>query len=69
MADEIAQNNSDLTKAIPFFKRAEEVAATDNFDYATDMYIEGLKRAPDAVEQGHKPLRHNALIRQGKGGK
>jgi hypothetical protein len=69
MADEIIQNSGDLTKAMPFFKRAEEVAATDNFDYAIDMYIEGLKRAPDAVEQGHKSLRHNALIRQGKGGK
>jgi hypothetical protein len=69
MADEITQNNGDLAKAIPFFKRAEEVAATDNFDYAIDMYIEGLRRDPDAVEHGHKPLRHNALIRQGKGGK
>jgi len=69
MADEAAQNNGDLTKAVSFFRRAEEVAATDNFDYAIDMYIEGLRRAPDAVEEGHKPLRRNALIRQGKGGK
>jgi len=71
MADEAVQNTNigDLTKAMPFFKRAEEVASTDNFDYAIDMYIEGLKRAPDAVEDGHKPLRRNALIRQGKGGK
>lgn len=71
MADEAVQNDNigDLTKAVPFFKRAEEVAATDNFDYAIDLYIEGLKRAPDAVDEGHKPLRRNALIRQGKGGK
>jgi hypothetical protein len=72
MADETAQNNGylmGLTKAVSFFRRAEEVAATDNFDYAIDMYIEGLRRAPDAVEEGHKPLRRNALIRQGKGGK
>ena len=62
-------NNGDLSKAVPFFSRAEEVAATDNFDYAIDLYIEGLKRAPDAVEQGHKPLRYNAMVRQGKGGK
>ncbi|MGD0785646.1 MAG: tetratricopeptide repeat protein [Sedimentisphaerales bacterium] len=62
-------NNGDLSKAAPFFSRAEEVAATDNFDYAIDLYIEGLKRAPDAVEQGHKPLRYNAMVRQGKGGK
>jgi Flp pilus assembly protein TadD len=69
MADTTADNIGDLSKAVPFFKRAEEVATTDNFNYAIDMYIEGLKRAPDAVEQGHKPLRYNALVRQGKGGK
>jgi tetratricopeptide (TPR) repeat protein len=69
MADVVTNNNGDLIKAISFFRRAEEVAATDNFDYAISMYIEGLRRAPDAAEQGHKPLRHNALIRQAKGGK
>jgi tetratricopeptide (TPR) repeat protein len=70
MAEPVAtDNNGDLSKAVPFFKRAEEVAATDNFDYAIDLYIEGLQRAPDAVEQGHKPLRYNALVRQGKSGK
>ncbi len=58
-----------LDKAIAFFKRAEEVAATDNFDYAIDLYMEGLQRAPEAVEDGHKPLRYNALVRMGKGGK
>ncbi len=58
-----------LDKAIAFFKRAEEVASTDNFDYAIDLFMEGLQRAPDAVEDGHKPLRYNALVRQGKGGK
>lgn len=60
---------SGLEKARAFFQRAEEVAATDNFDYAIDMYLEGLGRAPDALEDGHAPLRRMALIRQGKGGK
>ncbi len=58
-----------LEKAIAFFERAEEVAATDNFDYAIDMYLEGLRHCPDALEDGHAPLRRMALIRQGKGGK
>jgi tetratricopeptide (TPR) repeat protein len=58
-----------LEKAKAFFTRAEEVAATDNFDYAIDMYLEGLKQSPDALEDGHAPLRRLALIRQGKGGK
>lgn len=56
-------------KAQAFFTRAEEVAATDNFDYAIDLYLEGLRFAPDALEDGHAPLRRLALIRQGKGGK
>ena len=58
-----------LEKATTFFERAEEIASTDNFNYAIDMYIEGLRRVPDAVEDGHIPLRRIALIRQGKGGK
>jgi tetratricopeptide (TPR) repeat protein len=61
--------NEDVEKAMAFFERAEEVASTDNFDYAIDMYMEGLRRAPDALEDGHAALRKIALIRQGKGGK
>jgi hypothetical protein len=60
---------SDAQGTKAFFERAEEVAATNNFDYAIDMYLEGLRRAPDALEEGHKPLREMALIRQGRGGK
>ncbi len=58
-----------IEKAIAFFERGEQVASTDNFDYAIEMYLEGIKRAPDALELGHIPLRRVALIRQGKGGK
>lgn len=58
-----------LEKARTFFTRAEEVASTDNFDYAIDLYLNGLRFAPDALEDGHAPLRRLALIRQGKGGK
>ena len=67
----MSQDDKDagLQKAIAFFERAEEVAATDNFDYAIDMYLEGLRHSPDALEDGHAPLRRMALIRQGKGGK
>lgn len=62
-------DNVGLAKAKAFFDRAEQVAATDNFDYAIDMYMEGLRLAPDALDQGHKKLRLMALIRHGKGGK
>jgi len=56
-------------KAVAFFKRAEEVAVTDSFDYAIEMYLDGLRLSPDELESGHIPLRHMALVRQGKGGK
>ena len=58
-----------LAKAGVFFERARQVAQTDNFDYAVDMYLEGLRCAPDALEQGHIKLHELALLRQTKGGK
>jgi len=64
-----ADTEAGLEKAATFFERGEEIAATDNFDYAIDMYLQGLRQVPDALEDGHIPLRRIALIRQGKGGK
>ncbi|UCF43745.1 MAG: tetratricopeptide repeat protein [Planctomycetota bacterium] len=58
-----------LAKARVFFERARKVAETDNFDYAIDMYLEGLHCAPDALQEGHIPLCELGLRRQGKGGK
>jgi tetratricopeptide (TPR) repeat protein len=58
-----------LDKARAFFERAEEVVVTDNFDYAIELYLEGLRLCPDALEDGHAPLRRLGLIRQGKGGR
>ncbi len=56
-------------KALVFFQRGEEVASTDNFDYAIDLFLEGIRREPDALEIGHAALRKISLIRQSKGGK
>ncbi|MFA5240174.1 MAG: tetratricopeptide repeat protein [Phycisphaerae bacterium] len=58
-----------LEKAEAFFKVAGNSAEVDNFDYAIDMYLEGLRCAPDALQSGHIPLCEMALRRQGKGGK
>ena len=58
-----------LDKAGAFFARAQKVATSNNFDYAIDMYLEGLGCVPDALEQGHLELRKLALLRQVKGGK
>lgn len=63
------KSQADNTKASVFFQRAAKLARGNNFDYAIDMYLEGLRRAPDDVENGHKPLRQLALARQVKGGK
>lgn len=62
-------NTQDITKARAFFERAKKAAETNNFDYAIDMYVEGLSYAPEALEEGHLPLFEVALHRQGKGGR
>jgi Tfp pilus assembly protein PilF len=68
--EHVPKDNGQLsTKAKAFFERGEEAAERDNFDYAIDMYIEGLHYAPDALQEGHIPLCELALRRQGKDGK
>jgi tetratricopeptide (TPR) repeat protein len=52
-----------------FFAKAADAAAGGNYDYAIDLYIDGLRRAPEAVEEGHLALARLALQRQAKGGK
>jgi len=63
------QSERVLAKAGVFFERARQVARSDNFDYAIDMYLEGIRCAPDALEEGHIALHQLALLRQTKGGR
>jgi tetratricopeptide (TPR) repeat protein len=51
-----------------YFTRAASVAATGNFDYAIDMYIQGLLREPFNIEE-HKKLREVGFHRKVAGGK
>ena len=37
------QDSQAKAKAKAFFEKAEKVAKTANFDYAIDMYLEGLR--------------------------
>jgi len=60
---------SSVSKAWVFFSKAQKVADTNNFDYAIDLYLEGLRCAPDALDEGHLKLYALALHRQGKNGK
>jgi len=55
-------------KGKAFFDRGRSVADTGNYDYAIDMYIEGLNREPfNATE--HQELYKIGLTRKIKGGK
>jgi tetratricopeptide (TPR) repeat protein len=62
-------NAQELAKAKAFFDKAQTEAQKGNFAYAIDMYLQGLRYAPDALEEGHLPLCELALQRRGKGGK
>ncbi len=55
-------------KGKAFFDRAKTVASTGNFDYAIEMYIQGLNREPFNVEE-HKALREVAMRRKMGGAK
>ncbi len=59
----------DLAYARTFFQKARDAAESKNYDYAIEMYLNGLQRAPDALEEGHLPLCELGLQRRGRGGK
>jgi len=59
-----AEDSQAAAKARAFFDKASKVAETKNFDYAIDMYLQGLHYAPDALVEGHLPLAELALQRQ-----
>lgn len=63
------EDSQAAAKARAFFDKAGKVAKTKNFDYAIDMYLQGLRYAPDALKEGHLPLAELALQRQGSGNK
>jgi tetratricopeptide (TPR) repeat protein len=58
-----------MAEARSFFEKAKAAAEGKNYDYAIDLYLQGLQRAPEALEEGHLPLCELGLQRRGKGGK
>jgi tetratricopeptide (TPR) repeat protein len=58
----------DRKKARRFFDHAKSVAATAQYDYAIEMYINGLNLDPEDIEH-HKLLRELSLKRKVSGGK
>lgn len=63
------ENHQASAKARAFFQKARKVAETNNFDYAIDLYIEGLHYAPESLEEAHLPLCELSMRRKGAGGK
>ncbi|MEM1011909.1 MAG: hypothetical protein AAGI46_06770 [Planctomycetota bacterium] len=56
------------SKAQKFFDRGQKVAEANQQDYAIELYLQGLKLAPDDLE-AHTALRKIALTRKATGGK
>ncbi len=56
-------------RAREFFSKAEKVAFSLNYDYAIELYLDGLSFWPTALEEGHIKLREMSLRRSASGGK
>ena len=71
MSDEktVTQEPPTAGKGKAFFDRGDQVAETGNWDFAIEMYLEGIRREPGNVDRGHEPLRQTALKRKASGGK
>src|SRR5687768_13277428 len=55
-------------KAKVFFDRGNSVAGTGNYEYAIEMYLQGLNIDPENVD-AHQTLREFSLKRKASGGK
>ena len=61
--------NDTSGKGQAFFERAEQVAETGNWDFAIEMFLQGIQREPGNIEQGHQRLREVSMARTVQGGK
>jgi len=69
MTENKPAGSGQTNKGRAFFDRADEVASTGNWDFAIELYSQGIQREPGNLERGHIKLRDIALQRKGKGGK
>ncbi|MEQ9454819.1 MAG: hypothetical protein RLN76_09550 [Phycisphaeraceae bacterium] len=63
-----ASSSRDPRKAVRFFEHADTVASAGNYDYAIDLFINGLRHDPANMNR-HEDLRDVALKRKLAGGK
>ncbi len=71
MPDETAEDFTTVTpeqrkRADKYYDHARKVAEASQYDYAIEMYLQGLEHDPGNVEI-HKELRNVALLRKGPG--
>ncbi len=62
-------SEADQARARQWFAKAADCRERRDYDYAIECYITGLGYWPEAVEEGHMPLRSLAIQRQQAGGK
>lgn len=62
-------SEADKGRARQWFKKAGDLREKRDYDYAIECFITGLGYWPEAVEDGHMPLRSLAIQRQQAGGK
>ncbi len=60
---------ADKERARQWFRKAADCRERREYDYAIECYLNGLGYWPEAVEEGHMPLRSLAIQRQQAGGK
>jgi tetratricopeptide (TPR) repeat protein len=68
VAENQAVSEQDQRKAKAFFDKGRTVADTGQYDYAIEMFLNGLNIDPDAVE-AHQALREISLMRKASGGR
>lgn len=62
-------SETDKAKARKWFAHARKAAETRNYDYAIELYVNGLELWPEAIDEGLKPLRVAGTARKLAGGK
>jgi tetratricopeptide (TPR) repeat protein len=67
-ASAVEFSEQEKEKARAWFRKAAECRERRDYDYAIECFITGLSLWPEAVEDGHMPLRSLAIQRQQAGG-
>jgi hypothetical protein len=68
MTVSVAGQSGDGGRDDPSFKRARQIADSGHFEFAIEMFIQGLELAPHRVD-AHRELRTISLERKSNGGR